>query len=175
MPPEPLPDPGRGLVLTPVGYDDPAVAALTAQVQAYYREVYGGTDDSPLNAAEVAPPQGTFLLARIDRVAVGMGGWRTTEEGSALVVPGLVRDRPAELRRMFTVPSARRGGVARALLTELERTAAQAGADVMVLSTGRPQRAARVFYRACGYDDIPPFGFYGQMPGVLCLGRRLTV
>ncbi|RYZ32302.1 MAG: GNAT family N-acetyltransferase, partial [Propionibacteriaceae bacterium] len=37
---------------------------------------------------------------------------------------------------MYTAPAARHRGVARALLTELERTAAHHGADVMVLSTG---------------------------------------
>ena len=174
MLPERLADTVAGLVLTATSYDDPAVRVLTAEVQAYYRRIYGGSDDSPLIPAEVSPPHGLFLLARIDGAAVGMGGWRTTEEGSALRVPGLDGDRPAELRRMFTVPSVRRTGVARALLTELERTAARAGADVMVLSTGRPQRAARAFYRACGYLAITPFGFYGSMPGVVCLGRRLT-
>ena len=173
MPPEPT-DTVDGLVLTAVGYDDPDVRVLTAQVQAYYRTIYGGSDDSPLSSVEVSPPEGLFLLARIDGVAVGMGGWRTTEHGSALRVPGLDGDRPAELRRMFTVPSVRRTGVARALLTELERTAVRDGAEVMVLSTGRPQRAARAFYRACGYVAIPPFGFYGSAPGVVCLGRRLT-
>ncbi|GAA3579687.1 GNAT family N-acetyltransferase [Microlunatus spumicola] len=157
------------LTLHQVPYDDPAVVALTAQVQAYYREIYGGPDDSPLGDEELVPPAGTFLLARLDGDPAGMGGWRRIG-----AVDALGGERPAEVRRMYTPPAARHRGVARALLGELERTAAAHGADVMVLSTGGVQADAVAFYRACGYVDIPPFGHWAASPGIVCLGRRLT-
>ena len=158
-----------GLTLDPVPYDDPAAAALVAQVQDYYREIYGGPDDAPLTDEELTPPTGTFLLARLDGEPAGMGGWRRIAP-----VDALGGERPAELRRMFTVPAARHRGIARALLSELERTAAHHGADVMVLSTGGRQVDAVAFYRACGYADVPPFGHWASAPGIVCLGRRLT-
>lgn len=48
-----------------------------------------------------------------------------------------------------------------------------AGADWMILQTGRPQTAAVAFYRAFGYDDIESFGHYAGAPEVLNLGRQL--
>ena len=158
-----------GLTLRRVSYADPAVVGLTAQVQDYYRAIYGGPDDSPLGDEELTPPAGTFLLARVDGEAVGMGGWRRIEP-----VDALGGTRPAEVRRMYVVAAARHRGVARALLTALERSAAEHGADVMVLSTGGVQADAVAFYRACGYVDVPPFGHWAGAEGIVCLGRRLT-
>ena len=109
------------LTLEPVSYADPAVVALTAEVQDYYRQIYGGPDDSPLADDELVPPAGLFLLARLDGEPAGMGGWRRIDP-----VDALGGERPAEVRRMYTAPAARHRGVARALLTELERTAADA-------------------------------------------------
>jgi GNAT superfamily N-acetyltransferase len=157
------------LTLDRVTYADPAVVALTAEVQDYYRQIYGGPDDSPLADEELVPPAGLFLLARLDGEPVGMGGWR-----KVTAVEALGGEQPAELRRMYTAPAARHRGVARALLTELERSAAQYGADVMVLSTGGIQTDAVAFYRACGYVDIAPFGHWAAAPGIVCLGRRLA-
>lgn len=157
------------LTLDRVTYADPAVVALTAEVQDYYRTIYGGPDDAPLADEQLVPPAGTFLLARLDGEPVGMGGWRKVEG-----VEALGGAHPAELRRMYTAPAARHRGVARALLTELERTAAEHGADVMVLSTGGRQADAVAFYRACGYVDILVFGYWASAEGIVCLGRRLT-
>jgi GNAT superfamily N-acetyltransferase len=152
-----------------VRYGDPDAVALTEEVQAYYRQIYGGPDDSPLTEQELTPPTGLFLLARLDDEPVGMAGWRRIEP-----VDALGGERPAEIRRMYTRPAARHRGVARALLAELERTAAAYGADVMVLSTGGVQADAVAFYRSCGYTDVPPFGHWAASPGIVCLARRLT-
>lgn len=157
------------LTLDRVTYADPAVVALTEQVQDYYRQIYGGPDDSPLAEEELVPPAGLFLLARLDGKPVGMGGWRKVDG-----VEALGGEHPAEVRRMYTAPAARHLGVARALLAELERTAAEHGADVMVLSTGGRQPDAIAFYRSCGYVDIPEFGHWAGWDGIVCLGRRLT-
>ena len=156
------------LTLEPVSYADPAVVALTAEVQDYYRQIYGGPDDSPLADDELVPPGGLFLLARLDGEPAGMGGLRRIDPLDALG-----GERPAEVRRMYTVPAARHRGVARALLAELERTASEHGADVLVLSTGHVQTDAVAFYRACGYVDVPAFGHWADAPGIVCLGRRL--
>jgi hypothetical protein len=43
----------------------------------------------------------------------------------------------------------------------------------MILETGQPQVAAIGLYRAGGYADIAPFGFYADKPTVVSLGRRL--
>jgi GNAT superfamily N-acetyltransferase len=97
------------LTLDRVTYADPAVVALTAEVQDYYRQIYGGPDDSPLADEELVPPAGLFLLARLDGEPVGMGGWRKVTD-----VEALSGEQPAELRRMYTAPAARHRGVGRA-------------------------------------------------------------
>ena len=163
-----MPNAPAAPTLERVTYADPDVVALTEEVQAYYRAIYGGPDDSPLTDAELTPPAGLFLLARLDGEPVGMAGWRRIEP-----VDALGGERPAEVRRMYTRASARHRGVARALLGELERTAASHGADVMVLSTGGIQADAVAFYRARGYTDVPPFGHWAASPGIVCLARRL--
>lgn len=157
------------LTLDRVSYGDPDAAELVEQVQDYYREIYGGPDDNPLTDEELTPPTGLFLLARLDGAPAGMGGWRRIDRLDALG-----GKEPAEVRRMYTVPAARHRGVARALLAELERSAAEHGADVMVLSTGHLQPDAVAFYRSCGYVDIPLFGHWADAPGIVCLGRRLA-
>jgi GNAT superfamily N-acetyltransferase len=81
--------------------------------------------------------------------------------------------RPAEIKRMFVRTDVRQQGLGRRLLVALEATALDAGVDWMILETGSPQVAAVAFYRASGYVDIAPFGFYADKPSVVSLGKPL--
>lgn len=156
------------LELRALRYDSPDVRALTEQAQLYYVEIYGGPDDTPFTVEEFAPHRGGFYVGYLDDRPVAMGGWRF----SPVVAPvGAIR--PAEIKRMFVRSDARQQGLARRLLTALEAAALDAGADWMILETGRPQVAAVALYRACGYVDIAPFGFYAGSPAVVSLGKRL--
>lgn len=156
------------LIIRPSCYDDPDAVALTRLVQDFYRQIYGGQDDSPLAAEEFAPPSGLFLLGHLDGVAVAMGGWRFLNELAP--VPAA---RPVEIKRMFVRPEARGRGLGLTLLRALEDSAAVAGADWALLETGRPQVAALGLYRAAGYTEVPSFGYYACAPLSLHLGRRL--
>ena len=157
-----------GLSLRPARYDDPDVVTLTAEVQAYYRRLYGGEDTNPISADEFAAPSGGFLLGRIDSRPVVMGGWRLHPEPSP--VPGT---RPAELRRMFVRPEFRGRGYARQLLIALEGVARAAGADLMILETGEPQVDALAFYAHAGYRPVPAFGHWADTEGAVHLGRQI--
>ena len=143
--------------------DDPDALTLTAEVQAYYVEVYGGADDDPIAAEEFLPPQGGFLLGYDDGKPVAMGGWSFLP-GSATQV---------KIRRMYVREEARRLGYAAALLTRLEQEAREAGAEHVALTTGEPQVAAVRFYRARGYESVQPFGFYADEPHSVHLGKAL--
>lgn len=55
-----------GLQLCETTYDDPVAVMLIAEVQQEYVARYGGPDETPLVRDEFAPPDGVFLLARID-------------------------------------------------------------------------------------------------------------
>ncbi len=156
------------LDLRPARYDDPDAIALTAQAQAFYRDLYGGEDTNPMNAEEFSPPSGGFLVGHTYDRAVAMGGWRTHCGESP--VPGT---HPAELRRMFVVAEFRGRGYAGILLAALEDSARGSGADLMILEAGAPQTAALAFYAGRGYRPIPGFGHWVGHSGSVHLGRRL--
>lgn len=144
-------------------YDDPDVTRLVAAVQAEYVRLYGRPDPSPADPAEFVPPAGLFLVGLLAGAPVAMGGWRRLS-GSV-----------AEIRRMYVVDSARRSGMARRLLAELERTAAAAGVERLVLETGPAQPAAVALYENAGYLPAPGFGHWACHPNSLFYGKDLDV
>ena len=92
-----------------------------------------------------------FFAARVDGVAVGCGGVA-------------FYDGFAEVKRMFTQPTARRRGVATALLRHLEGEAKRAGYSVLRLETGTYQAEAIEFYVGAGFERCDAFGEYLDMP-----------
>lgn len=141
---------------------------LIEQVQGEYVTRYGGRDGTPLDTDVFDPPKGAFFVGYLDDVPVTMGGWRFRPDVFRL---GGVR--LAEIKRMYVAPSGRRRGLARAVLSHLERTAAQAGADVMVLETGIAQPEAIALYTSSGYIPVEKFGHYAWSPKSRCYGKRL--
>ncbi|MGH3368206.1 MAG: GNAT family N-acetyltransferase, partial [Nocardioidaceae bacterium] len=142
---------GHTLRLLDRRYDDPVVQLLVAETQQVYVERYGGPDETPMTAPEFAPPNGRFVLAYLDDEPAAIGGWRrrTAEVSSRL--PGVS---PAEIKRMFVRSHLRGLGLARAVLTYLESTAAAAGVDQLVLETGMRQPEAIALYQSSGYIPI---------------------
>ena len=88
-----------------------------------------------------------FFAVRIDGVAVGCGGVA-------------FYDGFAEVKRMYTRPTARRKGVAAALLQRLEGEAREAGHAVLRLETGMYQAEAIGFYERAGFERSEAFGDY---------------
>lgn len=133
---------------------------LTAMV-AEMAELYDGLD---LNSAgmpkagpaELGPPDGVFLVGYRDGVPVCGGGIKRLPDGHC------------EIKRMYVVPQARRGGVARALLAALEDAARGLGYRVARLDTGSRQPHAQALYEASGYrrchnfNDNPAAAFHGE-------------
>jgi GNAT superfamily N-acetyltransferase len=148
--------------IEPARLDDPVVKDLIELIQGEYVARYGGPDDAPIDADEFAPPEGMFLLATLDGAAAGCGGWRSLGDGRA------------EVKRMFTVAAYRGRGVARALLAELERTAAAAGIGTLVLETGTAQPEAMALYASSGYDPIDGFGHYAGRPLSRAYAKRVA-
>ena len=91
-----------------------------------------------------------FFAARVDGVAVGCGGVAFC-------------DGFAEVKRMFTQPTARRQGVAAAVLRHLEGEAKRAGYSVLRLETGMYQAEAIGFYERAGFERCDAFGEYTSM------------
>jgi DNA-binding MarR family transcriptional regulator/GNAT superfamily N-acetyltransferase len=97
------------------------------------------------SAAEMSPPRGIFLVARLSGEPVGCGGLK----GHA--------DAPPDVKRMWVAPSVRGLGLGRRLLRELESHARASGARSVRLETNRSLTEAIALYRSAGYAEVPPF------------------
>jgi GNAT superfamily N-acetyltransferase len=125
---------------------------------------YGVPDADPddLHADHLAPPHGVFLVAWADDVALACGGVRRYDATTG------------EIKRMYTVPEARRRGISRVVLEELEVRARAIGYKRLVLETGTRQPEAIALYESAAYDAIEPYGFYKDAPMSRCYAKSLT-
>lgn len=121
-------------------------------LQQYYAEIddrfEGGVDlDAILSSDvdEVSPPNGLFLVARLDGRAVGCGCLKHT-------APGTV-----DIKRMWLAPEVRGRGLGRALLDRLVAEARRLGHRQVRLETNRALTEAISLYRAAGFVEIPAF------------------
>jgi DNA-binding MarR family transcriptional regulator len=99
----------------------------------------------PAAEADMTPPNGVLLIARLRGEPVGCGALKFH--------PG----EPTELKRMWVDPNARGLGLGRRLLRELEQRAAIAGATTIHLETNASLTEAIALYRASGYSEVPAF------------------
>lgn len=144
-----------------VSIDHPDAQKLIAAVQQEYVNRYGGEDATPVEAAEFVAPLGVFYLGYRDGEPVACGGWRLRDPATA------------EIKRMYVVPAARGRGHARALLTELERSAAAHCCRHIVLETGTAQPEAIGLYTSSGYSPVVPFGYYRRASASRHYGKAL--
>ncbi|MGC5289729.1 GNAT family N-acetyltransferase [Micromonospora sp. DT231] len=145
-----------------VRFDAPVAQQLIHAALTDLAVRYGGNgDDTPVDATEFEPPDGAFLVAYLAGEPVGCGGWRSHGTDCA------------EVKRMYTAPTARGRGVARAVLTAVERSAREQGRKRVVLECGDKQPEAIAMYASAGYERIPNFGFYKDEEGCVSFGRTL--
>ncbi|MDK1475857.1 helix-turn-helix domain-containing GNAT family N-acetyltransferase [Streptomyces sp. 549] len=131
---------------------DPAHPDAEHCLRSYFAELHERLDtgfDPDLSllpdAGELRPPHGVFLLARLHGIPVGCAG---------LKLPAAA---PAEIKRMWVAPQARRLGLGRRFLTELEARAARHGSRLLRLDTNQSLSAAIALYHSCGFDEVPAF------------------
>ena len=137
------------------------IAALNAELKATFPEP--GATHFSLDAAQVEPGDGAFVIAYLDDLAVGCGAVRRLDETTA------------ELKRMYVDPSVRGTGIGRALVEALEREARLLGMTRVVLETGTRLAQAIRLYEGMGYARIPLFGEYVSSPDTsLCFGKSLV-
>jgi len=158
--------PAASLELRAASYDSADAQLLTAEVQQEYVRRYGGEGDTaPVDTSEFDGDGGRFFMVYVDDVPAAMGGWRRHEP--------LAEWDDAEIKRMYVRPAFQRRGLARLVLSELERTAVEAGITRVILETGLEQPEAIAMYRSAGYDDIPAFGYYADAELSVHLGKVL--
>lgn len=100
---------------------------------------------NPAPDAELVPPAGLFVLARLDSRPVGCGALKR------------LGGRLGEIKRMWTAPEARGLGIARQMLRSLEAAAREFGLETLRLETNRTLVEAQALYRREGYREVAPF------------------
>lgn len=106
-----------------------------------------------------------YLVAVADGRPVACGAVQPTHD-----------PRLAELKRLYVTPLARGRGVARTLLSELERLAAGLGHVRLRLATAADRPAALALYEGAGYARTEPYGPYtARRPSSICFSRTLPV
>lgn len=109
--------------------------------------------------ADLTPPCGALLLARVDGVPAGLGGVRHLET------------EVAEVKSMYVAPACRGRGLARALLDELEEISRRHGCRAARLDTSDYLTEAIGLYRAAGYGEVADYN--GNPKASLWFERRL--
>ncbi|HWB29088.1 MAG TPA: GNAT family N-acetyltransferase [Vicinamibacterales bacterium] len=135
--------------------------ALIAELDVDLHARYPGVAFHTLSPDELMAPAFTFVVAEAAGEALGCGALRVREPGVA------------EIKRMFVRPSARRRGVARAVLRALEARAAELGLPRILIETGAAQPEAIALYLSSGYVPIPRYGEYVDVPTSRCFEKRL--
>jgi DNA-binding MarR family transcriptional regulator/GNAT superfamily N-acetyltransferase len=99
----------------------------------------------PADAADLVPPAGVFLIARVAGEPAGCGALKTHRPGVG------------EIMRMW-VDRAHRGlGIGARLLDALESHASDLGHRTVRLYTNRSLDEAKAMYRSRGYEEIPRY------------------
>ncbi len=136
------------------------IRALNAELLGRYPED-GTACHFRLDADEVAPGRGVFLVVYAGATPVGCGGLRMLDAGTA------------EIKRMYIDPSRRGQGLGRRLLAALEAEARGLRAKRIVLETGPRQPEAVAVYARAGFTEIPAFGEYETHPLSVFMGKDL--
>jgi DNA-binding MarR family transcriptional regulator/predicted GNAT family N-acyltransferase len=116
------------------------------------RRFDGGFDiatGDPSDSADLLPPSGSFVVARLEGEPVGCGGLKTLDAGTG------------EIKRVWTAAPARGLGVAGRIMRQLEETAKERGFGAVRLDTNRSLVEAQALYRKLGYREI---GRYNDNP-----------
>lgn len=164
--------------LTEEPYDSAVATALVAELLAEINERYAheieamtpeelAAEDAEY-LAEVTPemvarPLGVFLVAWIDGEPAGCGALKPA--------PDLATT--AEVKRMYTAPTARRRGVSRVVLERLEEVSRELGYEQLQLETGTEQPEALALYESHGWHRIAPYGRYKDSASSVCFGKHL--
>lgn len=97
------------------------------------------------DAAAMQAPRGTFLIALSDGLPLGCVGLKGTDAGYA------------EIKRLWVAPAARRLGLSRRLMTEVEAAAKTLGIAKLRLDTNSALPEAVALYHATGWTQIDRF------------------
>ncbi|MBF4614851.1 GNAT family N-acetyltransferase [Curtobacterium sp. VKM Ac-1376] len=133
---------------------DALLDAYLDEREATFPSAQGAYSRKRTPASEFAPPNGVFVVASVDGVAVGCGGLRRIADGADETGAADVR---FEVKHVFVTPAGRGRGIATAVMDELERAGSELGGTSIVLDTNDSLVAAGAMYRSRGFTRVAPF------------------
>lgn len=149
------------LTLTRTASKNPDFRALVQLLDRHLAEVDGAEHGFYAQYNTIALLQHVVVAYQAGE-PVGCGAFKE-------IAPGM-----AEIKRMFVAPAQRQRGVARAVLAELEKWAAELGYAACVLETGKRQAAAIALYERSGYVLTPNYGQYVGVANSVCLRKAIS-
>ncbi len=135
---------GRPLIVE-VEYTHPHARRLVGALFDDQVKRYGYADPVEADPAAYQPPDGLFLVGYREEQPVCCGGYRR------------YRLDVVEIKKMYTVFEYRGHGYGRAIITALERHAAEGGFQTAILETGVRNTAALALYADMGYRPVPRY------------------
>ncbi|MBK7105202.1 MAG: GNAT family N-acetyltransferase [Ignavibacteriae bacterium] len=97
-----------------------------------------------------------------DNIPIACGAFREIAE-----------NRSVEIKRMFVDKFYRSKGYGRKVLNELENWAKELNYEFAILETGNNQPEAIKLYQNMGYEQIPNFPPYENIPESICMKKKL--
>lgn len=157
----PIPVAMPSFAIRPIAIDHPQLTELMRRSDEYQAALYPAesihSDSLDTLEKQAAVIVGAFEAARL--------------LGCAAVKP---RDGYGEIKRMFVLPEARGRGIAKGLLTALERALVDHGIYHAKLETGVRQPAALQLYETYGYRRCEPFAEYWADPLSVFMEKDLS-
>lgn len=170
-----MPRTTTGWIVETVAWDDPRAQVLRGHMDAEIVPRYADRfDDAPADlAARVTEALGvkpesivaTIIVSDAEHGAVGHAALRYL--GGELA-------EAFEVKRVYVTPETRGTGVSQLLMAELERIAAERGAQRLILQTGDRQPDAVVLYERLGYTRIPIYPPYLEISFSQCFEKAVT-
>lgn len=140
------------LSFTRIALEDPDSADAKWCISQFFTELgerfehgFNASATIPASGAELRPPRGAFLIARLDGHPVGCGALKQ-------VSPGV-----GSIKRMWISPDVRGVGIGRRMLHALEEQAVKLGMHSVQLETNRALNEALALYRRNGYREVRAF------------------
>ena len=141
---------------------DPDFILLCGELDDFLNRLAGGVENRagylPYNHAEDVPH---VILAYEREKPAGCAGFRRYDA------------QRAEIKRVFIRGEYRGRGLSRELLARLEQAAKEQGYSYLLLETGEELVPAMALYRAAGFEIIPNYAPYENMPESVCMKKRL--
>ncbi|BAL94886.1 GNAT family N-acetyltransferase [Rubrivivax gelatinosus] len=143
------------LTIRPERPDQPEVAALLEQLDAYLAALYPPEANHILDVQALLAPDVYFQVARRAGRLVGIGAFRRMPGETATA-----GEPYGEIKRMFVPPAERGQRIAEKLLNSLEDRLRTESYRWALLETGVDQHEAIRLYERCGYGRRGAFAGY---------------